>query len=249
MTGSVAPRAPGRARALLACCASLALVPAMAQSSLLPEGSSDIEAGAVIGTAPSAPGSARRSAFLLPQFSAQWANGVFVDGLALGVQLSGQPLLKYGALVALDLGTQRTDGRGSGVRPVLGAFVDYEPLRELSLHAHVTAPAGEGGSGALVNLRASTGASVTAHASVTTGIGVNLADVRYMQATFGTSGYQPAAGVRDVHADVRWYWQMSRKLTLSASLQVSRLQGDAAASPRTQQRTGVTNWLALGYSF
>jgi outer membrane protein len=249
MIGYVALPGPGRMRGLLVCLAAIVMVPAMAQSNLLPEGSSDIEVGAVIGTAPSAPGSASRSAFLLPQFSAQWDNGVFVDGLALGVQLSGRPLLKYGALVALDMGTQHSDGRRSGVRPVLGAFVDYEPLRELSLHAQLTAPAGEDGSGVLVNARASTGGSVGAHASVTTGIGFNLADARYMQATFGTGDYRPARGVRDLHADVRWYWQMSRKLTLTASLQVSRLQGDAAASPRTQRRTGVTNWLALGYSY
>lgn len=81
------------------------------------------------------------------------------------------------------------------------------------------------------------------------GVGVNLADAHLHACTLGTADYRPAGGVRDVHADTRLTWQLSRKLTLTASLQVSRLQGDAAASPRTQRRTGIGNWVALGYRF
>lgn len=239
------------AKFAMACLACLPQAPAWAQfgDGLMPEGSMELTVSAALGSGPAQPGSATRSVFLLPQFSAEWSNGVFIEGLAVGMKLSPDPLLQYGPLVSLNLGAQRTDGSRGGVRPVFGAFANVTPFQELTLHAHAVAPAGRDGRGVLLSLNAGTH-TVPAPRHVLSGsVGVNLADAGYMRSEFGAGRHRPAGGVRDVFAGARWQWQMSRKFTLTAALQVSVLRGGAAASPRTAQRTGVTNWLALGYSY
>ncbi|MBA5690435.1 MipA/OmpV family protein [Rugamonas apoptosis] len=239
-----------RVLTLLASVLAAALPPALAQAdaSLMPEGASEMRVGAVYGSAPSAPGSATRSAFLLPQFSALWSNGVFIDGLALGRQLSPDPLLEYGPLVALNLGAQRADG-GRTVQPVLGGFVRYTPLRELQLQAQLAAPVGRGEGGVVLHVRAGTRLDLAPHQWLEAGVGGAWADQAYLRTDFGSARFTPSAGVLAVSADLRWGWQISRKVTLTASLQASLLQGDAAASPRTRQRTGWVNVLGISYSF
>ncbi|MBB3118794.1 MipA/OmpV family protein [Pseudoduganella violacea] len=236
---------------LIAVGALAAALPAWAQSDfrLLPEGSKDIAVGALLGYAPDKPGSARRSMYLVPQFSVDWDNGVFLNGLSLGMRMSKQPLLQYGPVIALDLGARRADGGSSRLRPVFGGFVDYHPLSELSLHAHAYAPASSEGSGVLLNLQTGTQFALVPHHFLALSAGVNLVDRTYMQSDFGTARYHPGGGLHDSYANVRWSWELNRKFTLVTSVQVSRLQGDAAASPRTAQRTGVTNSLMLRYSY
>lgn len=230
---------------------AIASPPAQAQpdESLIPEGSKDVWLGAAMGSAPSRPGSALRSTFLVPQFSVEWSNGVFLEGLELGMQMSRDPLLQYGPVVSLNLGARRPDGSNAGVRPVLGGFVNYQPVQELHLHAHAYAPAGRDGKGILLNLRAATHAWVVPHHMLGVALGVNLVDGAGMQSDFGTARYRPAGGVRDVYAEGRWHWQFSRKYTLSATVHASRLLGDAGASPRTSQRTGIGNSLTVKYSY
>lgn len=238
-------------RIVIAALLALAVPPALAQSedSLMPEGSKDIWIGAVLGTAPSRPGSALRSTYLVPQFSVEWSNGVFLEGLELGVKMSRDPLLQYGPVVSLSLGARRTDGSSAGVRPVLGGFVNYQPVQELLLHAHAYTPAGRDGKGVLLNLRAVTHRWVVPHHMLGVAVGVNLVDSAGMQSDFGTARYRPAGGVRDVYAEGRWHWQFSRKYSLAAAVHASRLLGDAGTSPRTSQRTGIGNSLTIQYSY
>lgn len=237
-------------RCLFAAACAAAAPPALAQSdgSLLPEGSKEVRVGALLGSAPDKPGGAGRSVFLVPQFAAEWSNGVFLEGLALGKQLSSDPMLGYGPLLALDLGGQRADG-SRAMRPLLGAFVRYLPMHELALHAQIVVPAAKNASGCLFDFRASTPLELGPRQWLEFGAGFKLADSRYLQADFGTAQFRPSAGLRDVFADVRWGWQISPKVTLTASLRATRLQGDAAASPRTRQRTGVANALGFSYSY
>jgi outer membrane scaffolding protein for murein synthesis (MipA/OmpV family) len=234
----------------MVCIAGLLQVAAGAQANdgLMPEGSVDAVVSVLVGSRPLDPGSAARTAFVLPQFFVEWSNGVFIDGLAAGVKLSDDPLLQYGPLVALGM-APRTDGAGSRMRPAFGAFVDYTPLHQLRLHAHVVAPATRHGRGGMLTMHAGTHTQPAPHHVLAASVGVNLADAGYLQSEFGAAGHQLSGGVRDVFAGVRWHWEMSRKVKLTASVQASVLQGSAAASPRTVQRTGVTSWLALGYHF
>lgn len=222
---------------------------AQSEESLIPEGSKDIWIGAAMGSAPKRPGSALRSTVLVPQFSVEWSNGVFLEGLELGVKMSRDPLLQYGPVVSLNPGVRRPDGSSAGVRPVFGGFVNYQPVRELHLHAHAYTPSGRDGKGVLLNLRASTHTWVVPHHMVGVALGVNLVDGVGMQSDFGAARYRPAGGVRDVYAEGRWHWQFSRKYTLTAAVHASRLLGDAGASPRTSQRTGIGNSLTVQYSY
>jgi MipA family protein len=224
--------------------------PALAQSdlSLMPEGSKEVTVSATLGNAPSRYGSALRSTYLVPHFSVEWSNGMFVEGLTLGMQMSRHPLMRYGPLLAPDLGSQHADGSKGRIRPVVGAFFNYTPVRELSLHAHTFAQA-NGSGNMLLNLKASTYAALAPRHQLFAGVGTNLFNGAAMQADFGTARYHPSGGVRDVYADMRWQWQCSRKYTLTGAVQTSRLLGDAAASPRTSERTGVVSSVTLSYSF
>ncbi|WP_162249905.1 MipA/OmpV family protein [Massilia sp. Root351] len=229
---------------------AVALAPALAQSdlSLLPEGSKELTLGATLGSSPSRYGSAARSTYLLPQFSVEWSNGIFVEGLVLGMHMSDAPLLRYGPLLALDFGTQLADGSTGKFRPVAGGFINYVPVQELSLHAHVFTPLGDAGRVRL-NARAGTQATLAPRHQLFAGVGANLLGGGAMQADFGTANYRPSGGVRDVYADLRWQWQFSAKYTLISAVQASRLLGDAAASPRTSERTGVTTSVTLRYGY
>lgn len=215
----------------------------------MPEGTVDVTVSAAMGSRPVRAGSVERSAFVVPQICAEWSNGLFIEGLAIGMKLSDDPLLQYGPVASLNFGVQRADSSGHGIRPVLGAFVNYTPFNELTLQAYALAPAGRDGRGVWLHTRAGTWTALVPRQTLAVGVGVNLADAAYMQSMFGAAGYRPSGGVHDVYADVSWRWQISRKYTLTAALQASVLQGSAAASPRVVQRTGVTSWLALGYSF
>ena len=227
-----------------------AMAPAPAQSdlSLMPEGSKEVTLGAALGNSPSRYGSAERSTYLVPQFSVEWSNGIFVEGLVLGMHLSDQPLLRYGPLLAVDFGTQLADGSKGKLRPVAGGFVNYVPMHELSLHAHVLAPIGDPGR-ILLNARAGTHTTLAPRHQLFAGVGANLLGGGAMQADFGTASHHASGGVRDVYADLRWHWQFSPKYTLVSAVQASRLLGDAAASPRTSERTGITTAVTLRYSY
>lgn len=238
-------------RILLAGLFGTITAPALAQSddvSLMPEGSSEVRVGALLVNGPRAAGSKERSTVLLPQFGAEWSNGVFLDGLMLGKQMSTSPQVKYGPLLALNLVTRPGDG-GRTLRPVFGAFLRYRPWRELALQAHVLGAASHSGNGVLLNLSANSQADLAPHQWLAFGLGLDLADSAYMQSDFGTARYQPTGGVRDLFAEASWEWQLTPKLKMVASAHASRLQGDAAASPFTRQRTGLVNALAFSYSY
>lgn len=230
---------------------ALVLRPTLAQTdeSLMPEGSTDLSIGASYGSGPRHPGSALRSAYLVPHFSVEWSNGVFVEGLALGMKLSRDPLLQYGTVIGLNLGAQHADGSKAGIRPVFGGFVNYQPMRELLLHAHLVGPGGRDRSGVLLNLMAGTSTWLAPRHSLGVNAGVNFMNSAGMQSDFGNAQYRPSGGARDAFAEARWQWQFSRKYTVTTAVRANRLLGDAGASPRTSQRTGIANSLTLQYSY
>ena len=149
-----------------------------------------------LGTSPSRYGSAERSTYLMPQFSVEWSNGIFVEGLVLGMHMSDQPLLRYGPLLAVDFGTQLADGSKGKLRPVAGGFVNYVPMHELSLHAHVFAPIGDPGR-ILLNARAGTRTTLAPRHLLFAGVGANVLGGGAMQADFGTASHHASGGVRD----------------------------------------------------
>lgn len=242
---------------------ALACAPAAAQSpvTLMPEGSKDVAIGLALWSGPKAEGSARRGAAVAPFFSVRWSNGVFLDGLTLGMQLSSEPHLQYGPIVSLDLDSTRDDIPAMRSRRTLvaGAFVRYQLLYNVSLESRISYGAAPGGGGLLLNARASYGMNVAPRQYVVASVGVGLASADYMQAEFGltpeqagATGRQPheaSGGMRNMQASARWNWQVSRKYTVGTSVTLTRLQGSAAASPITEQRSAVSYVTSLTYQF
>lgn len=89
--------------------------------------------------------------------------------------------------------------------------------------------------------------------------GFTYANRAYNQTYFGVSWteavrgeikpYSPAAGIKDVHAGVRWNWNLSPSWLLTSTVNVTRLRGDAAASPLAERKTNTSVTTALAYRF
>lgn len=88
-------------------------------------------------------------------------------------------------------------------------------------------------------------------------LGATLADRQYMQTYYGISpavaaatgrpAYRPGAGLMDLDLLLNARTQLAGRWTLIGGLGLTRLQGDAAASPLTTRRSGLTATLALAW--
>jgi outer membrane protein len=98
-----------------------------------------------------------------------------------------------------------------------------------------------------------------AHHLVTLGIGLNIINQAYAQSYFGVSDaearrtlirrFQAKAGVKDVHLDANWNWNLSSSWLLTSKIQLGQLVGSASDSPLVERRTNVTVSSALAYRF
>ncbi|MES2298876.1 MAG: MipA/OmpV family protein [Pseudomonadota bacterium] len=100
---------------LLALCgvsgAAVADAPATPATNPMPDGSHDMYAGLGLVSAPSFEGAPARRLSLLPVLQAQWSNGVFLSGPAIGMHLSERPALEFGPLLSVQ--GRRTDSGNS----------------------------------------------------------------------------------------------------------------------------------------
>ena len=236
---------------------------AAAQSSTtsMPEGTTDVAVSVLLGSIPKAEGNTRRTLILVPNFWVQWSNGVFLEGLNLGMQLSSDPLLQYGPLLSLGLGSTRADmtGERPKKRLVPGAFVRFYPIYNVRIESTLENGSSPDGSGVLLETRISYRLNIAARQSVALAAGVSVGSGDYMQSTFGISREQAArtglavheasGGIKSVFAGARWNWQFSRKYTLGTSVTFSQLRGSAAASPITSNPSGVSYLTSLTYQF
>lgn len=97
------------------------------------------------------------------------------------------------------------------------------------------------------------------HHTVSVSAGLVLVNQAYNQAYFGVRPaesvrshnhiYTPSAGIKDVHADVHWNWALSSSWLLTSSLNFTRLNGSAVASPLVERASSVTVSSALAYRF
>lgn len=236
------------ARAILFAAALLAAPAGAAESPfMMPEGSSDFAVGAALAYAEEDVGSARRSAFVQPYFEARWSNGVFMEGLWLGRQLSNTPHLRYGPL--LTLGRERTPRPGKDTRllPLVGAFLSYQLLHNLTLGAHGHHMPGSRG-GSVLDVRLTSQNGVAPHHSTGVAAGLRVADRRYLE-TYSGAAPGASAGVKDAYIAGRWYWELNPKYTAIAGLEYKRLHGSAAAGPRVAKRSSLANSLMLVYRY
>lgn len=226
--------------------ATLALVGsagAHASPFLMPEATRELAVGAALVNREEDEGSRTRSTYLQPYLEVKWSNGVFLQGLWLGRQLSATPGLQYGPLLTVARERTAPPGRDTRLMPVAGAFASVQLLHNLSFAAQAYRMASSQG-GAAMNLQLVGHQSLAAHHTLLMAGGVRLADRRHLQAHLG-AGPDARAGIKDLHAEARWDWELTPKYTASAGLDVKRLQGDAAAGALVTRRTGIGYSLML----
>lgn len=221
-----------------------ACTPCLAQSpeTLMPEGSRDAWVGAAFVNRPEHAGSRKRESALAPYFRVQWSNGLFVENLSAGLQMSRIPHLRYGPLVALGGDGPRGQGERRGLKLLAGGFVGYRILHNLGVDATAVHRLG----GTQLRLAASTWTQLVPHHSASFELGVNLADSSYMRWHFGETA---AGGVKDTYAGANWHWQASRKYELNTRIKLSRLSSTVGASRFVETRDGVQLTTALVYGF
>jgi outer membrane protein len=230
--------------------------PAMAQSSadMMPEGSRDASVGLIAGIVPRTEGSREQHFYVVPNFSVKWSNGVFLQGLMLGKEMSDEPNLRYGPLLSLGRKEPRADApnESRSLKLVAGAFIDYSVLYNLRLHSDFSYGSAHDGRGLLLDVNAMLSTDLAPHHGASLTAGVHLADRTYMQSYFGVrsgSPYVAGGGLAKAYVQGSWRWQASNKVTLTTSLTFTRLCGSAAASPLVATPNGVGVASGVMYSF
>ena len=230
-------------RCLVAVLAVLGSAGAAASPFLMPEETREMTIGAVLVNGEEDEGSRTRSTYLQPYLDVRWSNGVFLQGLWLGRQLSATPGLQYGPLLTLARERTAPPGRDTRLMPVFGAFARYQLLHNLTFVAHGWRMAGSRG-GAVMNLQLVSHHSLAPHRTLLLAAGARLADRRHLQAYLG-AGPDAKAGVKDLRAEARWDWEITPKYTAGAGVDFTRRQGDAAASPQVERRSSIGYSLML----
>ncbi len=134
-----------------------------------------------------------------------------------------------------------------------GGFFNYYLARELRLTNSVLYGAGRARHGLrwIVEVqRMST--ELAPHHRLALAAGVTVVNRDYGQEFFGipgAAGYRPGGGLKDVHASLRWTWELSPAWLLSSVASVSSLRGDYRRSPWTQRASGGTVSISLAYRF
>lgn len=214
---------------------------------LMPEQSSEFTVGAAWVYSEEDEGSARRSAFLQPHFEGRWSNGVFMNGLWLGRQLSGVPHQRYGPLLSVGRERVSRNGGNGRLKPLVGAFWEYQVLHNLTVKMHGYRMAG-GRGGGLLDLQLASVNSMAPHQTLGLAAGLRLADRPYLQAHLG-AGEDASGGLKDVYLRGFWHWELDPKYAASVGLEYKRLEGSAAASPLAARRGSLASFMMLSYRY
>lgn len=225
-----------------------ACAPCLSQSpaTLMPEGSRNTSVGIMLGSLPASEGSRKRNRALIPFLRVQWSNGVFVNNLSAGMQLSRTPHLSYGPLVAVGGDEAREPGERDERKLLVGGFAGYSLLHNLRVNALALHNGARGGGGNTLQLAARTWMGLAQHHGGSLELGVNLADGRYMQSHFGDTA---SAGIKDTFVEASWNWQVNRKFELHSAVKFSQLSGNAGTGRFVATRGGAQLLTALSYGF
>lgn len=220
-------------------------------AAMMPEGSRDTEVGALATIGPRTQGGRQQQFIVVPNFSVNWSNGVFLRGLGAGIDLSGDPTLYYGATLGLGQRAPRADAPGAHSTWALnpGAFIGYSLAHNVQLSSSLYYGAGNDGRGLQLNLGASYSMPLAAHQTLLLFTGVNLADHAYMRSYFSTRNYDASAGVKNVALGANWTVQLNNKYRLFTGVTLTRLADKAALSPIVEERNGVRVSTGLNYHF
>ena len=220
-------------------------------TSMMPEGSHDIYVGALATIGPRTEGSKEQWAMVVPNFSVRWSNGVFVQGLQAGIDLSSTPTFQYGPTLALGYRAPRADAPGSsgnwGLDP--GAFISYSLAHNIGLSSSLNYGQGADGRCLLLHLGANYSLPLSAHQGLQLSTGVNVADHAYMRSYFSTRNYDASAGVKNAFLGAGWHVELNNKYRWFTGVTVTRLADKAALSPIVEERNGVRVSTGLSYHF
>lgn len=220
-------------------------------AAMMPEGSHDTYVGALVTVGPRTEGSKQQQLLVVPNFSINWSNGVFVEGLRAGIDLSSDPTIHYGPTLAVGRRAPRADVPGSsaswGLDP--GMFIRYALAHNIQLSSSLSYGEGHDGRGTVMRLGASYSVPLSAHQALQLYTGVNLADHAYMQSYFSTRNYDAAAGVKNAYLGANWSVQINNKYRLFSAVSLTRLADKAALSPVVEERNGARVSAGVSYHF
>jgi outer membrane scaffolding protein for murein synthesis (MipA/OmpV family) len=141
-----------------------------------------------------------------------------------------------------------------------GGFYNVGLSNELRLNNTFLYGAGNDGNGLSVSsdLRYSFN-NIFAHHKVSLSLGLDIVNQAYNQTYFGVTEiqakksinpqYTPSAGIKDVHADLFWTWNLSSAWLITSRLNLTKLTGSAATSPLVEKKNQVSVSSALAYRF
>lgn len=211
-------------------------------------------------------GSDENRTLLYPLLDYQWKNGWFAGTTnGIGINLSKRPDLDYGLRLTADFG--RAQSRSSALNGMgdidakleFGGFFNYAVSPQTVLTSTLRYGSGNNSRGLLVDVGAAYAHPLSAQWRLGLGVAATFANAEYLQSYFGVdaaqslaSGYAvhtPGVGLRDVRANLSLTYQLNPTTVITTAVSFSSLQGDAADSPLTRQRSSATGILAVSYGF
>jgi outer membrane protein len=97
------------------------------------------------------------------------------------------------------------------------------------------------------------------HHQLTFGVGLTLVNQAYAQTYFGVSDIEAGrsvneqfttkAGVKDIHADIYWNWNLNSSWLITSKMNLSQLINSAGRSPLVERKTNFTVSSAIAYRF
>ena len=227
--------------------------------------------GAAITRVPAYAGSAAHKTRLVPTLSA--SQGRFFIGpvpgggpLGIGATLYHNEGLRLGAAISADIGMLRKesdDVRLAGLGDIKRTrrahlFASYSRAR-YTLRAGVAADIGGNHLGTLATLEAEALFRPAERWSLAVGPSLTWGSRRYMQTVFGIDSgqsarsgralYEPGAGASLARLAATLSYRLDEHWSLGTRMSLGRLQGDAAASPLTEQRSQNSGALFASYRF
>ncbi len=224
--------------------------------------------GATLSANPEYAGAERSSLKLVPIWAWRWgrytlsssrgsgllAFGTDVAGPGASAELVKTARLKLGVSLRIDSGRKASDSAvlaglpdvRSSLRGRLAAV--YQLGKQWNVAANLSQDLLGRGGGMAAGLDLGWQRRWQPQTEWSAGVGIGLANGQRMQAFFGvpTSAstatrptYQADGGAQDVHAGMGWVHAVDRRWIVFGNLGVSRLLGDAAASPLTRRAASV----------
>ena len=253
---------PARLGAAALCAALIAVcqhASAQSPTTQMPEGTTDVDLSLIAAMVPVSEGQGNMRAIVIPSISAQWSNGIFAEPGEVGMQLSEDPMLKFGPLLSYGARTRRADEKDhkSSLGIEAGGFASYRLAHNIGFSAQLLYGGSDDHRGVRLNVGANSGLRIGSHQSLSASVGMSVVDRAYMQSYFGVTAaqaargrrpvYQAEAGIKNVYVSLGWQLELSTKYSLNTGVNVSRLVGSAADSPLVKSPNNGALFSVLTY--